>query len=72
MIENTCNTNALSGDTIYLFLVYSHLKKKKKNLNLPFYSFLYANIVFKARSKDLVMLLLRKSYVIFMNLKRER
>ena len=66
ILENTCNTNTLSGNTIYLFLVYSHLKK---NPILPLYSFLCANIVFKARSKDLVMLLLRKSHVIFINFK---
>jgi len=47
IIENTCNTNTLSRDTIYLFLIYIH--PRKKNLIPPQYSYLYANVIFKTR-----------------------
>ena len=50
----------MSGDTIYLFLVYAY-SLGKKILILPLYSYLYVDIIFEARSKGLVMLLLRFS-----------
>ena len=52
----------------HLFIFSLYLSKK--NLILILYSYSYANIVFLARLKDLVPLLLRKSYIIFINFKR--
>ena len=54
IIKNTWNTNTLGGDTTYLFLVYTHKKKKKSQPSL--YSYPYANVVFKASLKGSIPL----------------
>ena len=53
---HTCNTNNLGGDTIYLFLVYTHLKEKK-SYNTTIFIFV-CNVVFKVRLKGQVLLLI--------------
>ena len=59
MIENTSNTNVLCRDTIYLFLVYTHLKKK--SLNFHHYVYIqFANAVCKAKLMGSVPFLLRE------------
>ena len=46
----------MGEDTIYLIIAYIH---RKKNLIPPLYSYLYANVIFNASLKGLILLILR-------------
>ena len=56
--------------TPFIYFSFTLTKKKKKNHISSLYSFLYANLVFKTKLKDPILLLLREPYDIFINLKK--